>query len=174
MGRAMLSFAQSPAQSDGLGGIMLSEQPSDLAVKNFVFAQNIDFLLKSLNAVSKIFGGDSTTMVVFWTMARASVSHVNRRKKMSQDAVDGVFPDHLRRPVAVLSIANYLGLPYETTRRHVMKLVEQGFVRRIGSREFLISRDVLTRPEFEAIAKDTYSLAVQHYHNISEHLPDPS
>ncbi len=29
MGRAMLSFAQSPAQSDGLGGIMLSEQPSD-------------------------------------------------------------------------------------------------------------------------------------------------
>lgn len=172
MGRAFLSVARSPAQNDDRGNAMLGEQNSDLAIKNFVFSQNIDFILKSLNAISRIFGGDFTTMVVFWTMARASVSHVNRRNKMSEDAVDGVFPDHLRRPVAVLSISNYLGLPYETTRRHVMKLVDLGYVRRIGSREFLISRDVLTQPEFVAMARDTYNLAAQHYQTISDYLPD--
>lgn len=170
MGQSVSSFSHRVSQSDEWGIAMPDDQPTDLAVRNFVFSQNIDFLLKSLNTISKIFGGDSTTMVVFWTMARASVSHVNSRNKLSPEAVDGVFPDHLRRPVAVLSISNYLGLPYETTRRHVMKLVELGFVRRIGSREFLISRDILTRPEFEAIAADTFNLAAQYYRNVAEYL----
>jgi hypothetical protein len=170
MGQVASSFSHRVSQGDEWGIEMPDDQPTNLAVRNFVFSQNIDFILKSLNAISKIFGGDSTTTVVFWTMARASVSHVNSRNKLSPEAVDGVFPDHLRRPVAVLSISNYLGLPYETTRRHVMKLVELGYVRRIGSREFLISRDILTRPEFEAIAGDTYNLAVQYYRNVAEHL----
>lgn len=170
MGRALQSSSQPDGQSRDRSVDVVDDQPSDLAIKYFVFSQNVDFILKSLKTVSKTFDGDSTTMVVFWTMARASVSHLTRRNKMSQEAIDGVFPDHLRRPVAVLSISNYLGLPYETTRRHVMKLVELGFVRRIGSREFLVPRDVLTRPEFTEIAADTYNLAVQHYRTISDYL----
>jgi len=149
---------------------MDDDKPSDLDVRNFVFSQNIDFVLKSLNAYAQVFEGDSTTMVVFLTMARASVSHLNRRNAISGDAVDGIFPDHLRRPVAVLSIANYLGMPYETTRRHVMKLVEMEYVRRIGSREFLVSREILSRPEFAKLSADTYDFSAQHFRNISDHL----
>jgi DeoR/GlpR family transcriptional regulator of sugar metabolism len=35
-------------------------------------------------------------------------------------------PDEVRRPISVLAVANSLGLPYETVRRYVTKLIRLG------------------------------------------------
>jgi hypothetical protein len=136
----------------------------------FLFAQNVDFILENLAAYMVIFEGDSTSMLIFFTMARTSVSHLNRKRVPRPEAATGIFPDTLRRPVAILSIANYLGLPYETTRRHVMKLVDRGFCQRKGSREFLISAETLSRPEFQALARQTFELSKQYLKTIGPYI----
>lgn len=142
----------------------------DESVSGFLFAQNVDFILNSLSVYMEIFDGDSTSMLIFFTMARTSVNHLNREKVPRSEAVTGVFPDALRRPVAILSISSYLGLPYETTRRHVMKLVERGFCRRQGSREFLISSETLSRPEFRALAERTFDLSKSYLQVVGPYI----
>ena len=107
-------------------------------------------------AVSEMTGSDSR----LWNTRKSR----NRRDhayaaRLAHAAVDGIFPDDLRRSVSILSTANFLGLPYETTRRHVGKLVELGMVERRGSREFFVSSAVLARPDFDPVATQTVNLA---------------
>ncbi len=127
--------------------------------RGYVFARSVDFLINSMKALSAPFEGDVTTALVFHAMSRASVAHMNMRPGVNKAAVDGIFPDDLRRSVSILSTANFLGLPYETTRRHVGKLVELGMVERRGSREFFVSSAVLSRPDFDPVATQTVNLA---------------
>lgn len=141
-----------------------------LDVENFVFSQSIDFVLSSLALYGEIFGGDATTMVIFFAMARASVAHVNRDNVIRPEAKGGVLPDALRRPVSIMGISDYLGFPYETTRRHVMKLVERGLCRRVGSREFLIDAEVLSRPEFAAMARANFQRVRRFHAHVAAHL----
>ncbi|PZO02365.1 MAG: hypothetical protein DCF28_08590 [Alphaproteobacteria bacterium] len=138
---------------------LLDASIGDNDIEGFLFGQNVDFLLDSLAIFSKLFDGDITSMLIFFTMARCSVNHLNREKVPRAEATEGVFSDTFRRPVAILSISDYLNLPYETTRRHVMKLVERGLCRRQGSRKFLITAETLSRPEFRALARQTVDLS---------------
>lgn len=131
----------------------------DPQARGYVFARSVDFLINSMKALSAPFEGDVTTALVFHAMSRASVAHMNMRPGVNKAAVDGIFPDDLRRSVSILSTANFLGLPYETTRRHVGKLVELGMVERRGSREFFVSSAVLARPDFDPVATQTVNLA---------------
>lgn len=149
---------------------MTSPDEIDDALSGFLFAQNMDFVMKSVTAYKAIFDGDSTTMFIFFAMARASVEHLNREKVPRDEAARGVFPDTLRRPVSILGIADYLGLPYETTRRHVMKLVEQGFCQRQGSREFFISEATMSRPEFRALSRETLDLSISYIKTVSPYI----
>lgn len=148
------------------------EEFSDLddSTTGFLFAQNVDFILDSLALFKEHFDGDFTSMLIFFTMARASVGHLNREKVPRAEATSGVFPDDLRRPVAILSISDYLGLPYETTRRHVMKLVDRGYCHRRGSREFLISANTLSLPAFRALAGHTLELSKAYLHVVRPYL----
>lgn len=143
-------------------------------ILGFLFSQNVDFILNSLTIYLDLFDGDATTMVVFFTMARTSVDHLNRRNVPRQEAANGVFPDALRRPVAVLSIAHYLGMPYETTRRHVMKLVAQGYCQRQGSREFLITAETLQRTEFSDLARQSFDLTKAYVKTIRPYIASGS
>jgi hypothetical protein len=40
--------------------------------------------------------------------------------------MDHPMPDSARRPISILAVANSLGMPYETVRRHVNQLVKEG------------------------------------------------
>lgn len=46
-------------------------------------------------------------------------------------AQDGPIPDERRKPLAVQPVAERLGIPYETARRHVSGLVERGLCERV-------------------------------------------
>lgn len=146
------------------------EQYPSAHMLGFLFSQNVDYLMSIMSVYLELFDGDATTMLIFFTMARTSVDHLNRQNVPRAEAADGVFPDTLRRPVAALSIANYLGLPYETTRRHVMKLVASGYCHRQGSREFLISSETLSRPEFADLAKQSFALTKTYLETIRPYI----
>lgn len=79
-------------------------------------------------------GGDLVTALVFMAIVSANVAHLNA------DGPDGPLhadsddppPDALRKPVSVLALSGSLNLPYETTRRHVAKLLKSGQCERVA------------------------------------------
>lgn len=124
----------------------------NLAVDRFVFSQGLDLILNSSAQLASVFGGDLVRALVFFAIVRASVAHLNVRGALSDQAQDGLFPNDLRRPVSVLGVSQFLSVPYETTRRHVLRLVEDGLCRRLGSRQFIVESDVLERPDIVELA----------------------
>ena len=125
-------------------------------LRNFAFGQTLDVLLRVGPACAAPFDHDFTRMFVFFAAARGSVSHLNHRHRPRHDAEQGVFPDEMRRPVSILSVASFLGLPYETVRRHMHRLVEDGWCERVSSREFLVRGDTMRGEAMSALATATF------------------
>ena len=138
--------------------------------EKYLLAQSIDHFLNTATLMSKAFANDYTTMIVFMSVLRASVSHLNKDRSLKLEAISGVFPDTLRRPVSIATISDLTGFPYETTRRHVLKLVEGGFCSRLGSREFIVSEDVLRGATFTKMAAENRPLLVDFVEHMHEKL----
>ena len=57
----------------------------------------------------------------------ANTAHLDQADQGIRFAgIDSPPPDELRRPVSVLAISEGLGLSFETTRRHVSRLIAKG------------------------------------------------
>jgi hypothetical protein len=89
-----------------------------------------DYLLRSLKMLGELADGDLLTGLVSLAIVQANVSHVDHAlgETGAFDGLATIPPDVVRRPVSVLAVADSLGLPYETTRRHVTKLIKSGQV----------------------------------------------
>jgi hypothetical protein len=144
--------------------------PYDADRENYLLAQSIDHFLSTAALMARAFDNDHTTMIVFMTILRASTSHLNKDRRVRPEAVSGVFPDALRRPVTIMAISYLTGFPYETTRRHVLKLVESGHCSRLGSRDFIVSEDVLRTDAFARMAKENRPLLVGFVDHIHRKL----
>lgn len=118
----------------------LSECPDHRAL-----AAATEYLVHLLPRMVKPFDGDLTTLLVFSAMWRMTA---NGPAKPSAAGVQDEFGT-----VSIMGVAQHLEMPYETARRHVLKLVDMGFCHRRSSRRFTIEPSVLTGPEFELIGQ---------------------
>ena len=148
----------------------IKTDPDGADRQKYLLAQSIDHFMDTAALLSRIFQNDYTTMIVFMTILRESVSHLNRDRGVRPEAVSGVFPDTLRRPISILAISDLANFPYETTRRHVMKLVDTGFCSRLGSREFIISEEVLRSDLFTTMAAQNEPLVLDFVDHINRQL----
>lgn len=148
----------------------ITAEKEDSDRQNYLLAQSIDYFMEMAALLSRAFKNDYTTMIVFITILRESVSHLNRDRRIRAEAVSGVFPDTLRRPISILAISDLAGFPYETTRRHVMKLLESGFCTRLGSREFIVSEGVLRGDLFKTLASQNEPLVLDFVDHINRQL----
>jgi hypothetical protein len=92
-----------------------------------------EYLLRSVRLMVDFVGGDLVTAVVFLAIVSANASHLNADGPDGPQHADlaDLPPDEARKPVSVLALAGSLGLPYETTRRHVAKLLKSGQCMRV-------------------------------------------
>jgi hypothetical protein len=93
-----------------------------------------EYFLRSMRLLVEFVGGDLVTALVFMAIISANVAHLNvdgPDGPLHADS-DDVPPDALRKPVSVLALAGSLDLPYETTRRHVAKLLKSGQCERVS------------------------------------------
>ncbi len=106
---------------------------ADAAVGRVASRLTAEFFLRSAKLVSDMAGGDLIRAVILRAIIAGNISHIDYdQTSPSQFAsIEDVPPDELRRPISVLAVAGSLGLPYETTRRCVNKLVKEGLVIRV-------------------------------------------
>jgi DNA-binding Lrp family transcriptional regulator len=71
--------------------------------------------------------GDPVAGLLLLEMARANGEHAAPEERLR----DGPIPDDLRRPIRPHALARRVGMPAETVRRHLAKLDETGFCRRV-------------------------------------------
>lgn len=113
-----------------------------------------DYFLRWVQLVSETWQGDLLTGVIF-----LAIVNENTRMIRKMDVNPSAFssghelpPDEMRLPVSVYVLSRILGLSYETTRRHVAKLIERGQCIRLGGRGGLvIPRSVLASDAAEAM-----------------------
>mgnify|MGYP006281086771 CR=1 FL=1 len=89
-----------------------------------------DYLLRSLQMLGELSDGHMLSGLISLAIVQANTSHLEGSGAYRD--VSDLPPDNVRRPVSVLAIANSLGLPYETTRRHIDKMIQSGQVSRVN------------------------------------------
>jgi hypothetical protein len=141
----MEAFAQAPE-------VALDDPP----LQRYVMRLGMDMFLRTAAAYSDLFDGNLMTGLVFMAISQASVQHLNKPTQINPDAVEGIFPDELRRPVSVLGVSQFLGLPYETTRRYVNLLVDSGYVIKVGAKGVMTPAEVMRRPEIDRLVSANY------------------
>lgn len=112
-----------------------------------------NYLLRVFANLTEAFHGDIAQAVVFMAVSQASTDHLGLHREIRDFDGDGVIPDALRRPVTVLSVANSLQMPRETTRRHVTRLLERGYCIQVEGRRVMIPADTYRRPEFRQVVE---------------------
>jgi len=132
------------------------EDLSDASLQRYVMRLGMDFFLRTATSFSELFDGNLMTGLVFVAICQSSVQHLNHPLKKNPLAEEGVFPDDLRRPVSVLGLAQFLGVPYETTRRHVKQLLDKGYVVKADAKGVIVPAEVIRRPEINRLVAANY------------------
>ncbi|MBI1405628.1 MAG: hypothetical protein GC145_05835 [Caulobacter sp.] len=113
------------------------------------------WFLECLANVRAFGGGDILDGLIMLSITDANTRHLNLEDDRYNGARD-VPPDEVRRPVSVYVVARELGMSYETTRRHVQRLIKAGRVERHES-GVLIPERVFTAPETLLLTTRTYT-----------------
>jgi DNA-binding Lrp family transcriptional regulator len=79
--------------------------------------------------------------------------------------LDNAPPDELRRPVSINALAASLGIPFETVRRHVNRLISQGFIATAPGGIY-VPTSVLVSPQFVTAAVDRYRRVRRFYEDL--------
>ncbi|OJU10332.1 MAG: hypothetical protein BGN86_15565 [Caulobacterales bacterium 68-7] len=130
----------------------------DAYLDRFRLSAGVDYVLRLMRIYTDLVGGDPTLALVFIAAAQAQTQHLNRR---NLELREGDFvSDGLRRPVSLSALARSLGLPVETTRRHVVRLTQLGLVERTEAGGVRVTSRQLDRAELrEAVLENNVNLS---------------
>ena len=94
-------------------------------IARLVARQSSEYVQRTLELLADTYG-DTRAGVVAQTIVAANTAYLDTRggEGWRYAGIEEVLPDEARRPISVNRIAESLGLPYETTRRQVARLVE--------------------------------------------------
>jgi hypothetical protein len=107
-----------------------------------------EFFLDSAIGVSEFFKGELLTGLVFMAILRENVRHIDHGSPEAKTygSLSSPPADEVREPVTIYVIAKVLGLTYETARRHVKRLVDDGYCLRL-ERGLVVPAEVLLKPD---------------------------
>jgi hypothetical protein len=112
-------------------------------------------------------GGPVLDTLILTVVVEANLDAVNRDPALQRlyGGLNAPPPDDLRRPVSVNSVAASLGLPYETVRRHLVRMASLGQCKFVPG-GVLVPVAQLTSPRFVKIAVARYERTRRLYHDL--------
>ena len=107
-----------------------------------------NYLLRNVEVMSEAAEGDLMGALIFAAILQANVRPISNDPNLSKTygQIDAVPPDEMRVPVSVNAIAESLKIPYETTRRHVNKMIKVGWCVKVGTRGVIVPAAVVASP----------------------------
>jgi DNA-binding Lrp family transcriptional regulator len=118
--------------------------------ENAVLARKVSVL--SLEYLARVFQhlagafGDGRAGLIVNAILVANTAHLRGPQAALIAAPDGTFPDHVRAPVSIKRIAKSLGMPFETARMQVRRLVDAGICAQLDG-GIIVPQSALQRPE---------------------------
>jgi len=128
-----------------------------------------DYLLRLAEPVSQ-YMGDLVSGLILMDVIHANTEHLPDTEAGAADdgwSADGFVPDQMRRPVRAAALADRLGIPQETVRRHLLRLIDADRCERKED-GYLAPARVLARAPFVQYMLDNQS----HLHRLFAGLAD--
>lgn len=128
-----------------------------------------DYLLRLAEPVSQHMG-DLVTGLILMDMIHANTEHLPDTEAGAPDggwSAEGFVPDRARRPVRVASLAERLGIPQETVRRHVQRLIDADQCERKED-GYLVPARILARAPFVRFMLDNQSHLYRMYAGLAD------
>jgi len=104
-----------------------------------------NLLLRLLEVHLPVFRNDLTKTAVWIALVCENVRHAFHDKALAWKyaSPSGPLPDDLRQPVSAMAVAQSVGFPFETTRRHLSQLVQDRLCVRTSRSGFVVDAQVV-------------------------------
>lgn len=114
-------------------------------------------VLRSINMAASLTDGDVVRGIILLSIIQANTAELRTSKgDHDYDTGNHLPDDSLRTPVSVYAIAKQLALPYETVRRHIARLVEDGRCTKAGPRgRIIVPASAILEMRPEAFLKES-------------------
>jgi hypothetical protein len=91
-------------------------------------------MIRAVLAVARATEGDILHGVIYAAIQQVSLEPLETNPDLAErhGGPENGLPDSLRKAISVHALAGSLGMPYETTRRAVERLMARGLVRRVS------------------------------------------
>lgn len=135
------------AAEGGIVALVPAQTPAGDVARQ-VMRLGVNQFLEMLDAMARAVGGEPITAVVLSAIGFANVRNVTLDPDLAAVYAGLSTPppsDAERRPVSVNAISKSLMLPYETTRRHVQTLLDQGLLRKVAG-GLIVPAEAVDRP----------------------------
>jgi len=124
-----------------------SVPPDDSAIARVVSRLSSEYALRAFQLLIELYG-DVRSGLIAQTIHAANTAHVDARTEEGRAIADpdGTLANEVRRPISVARIGESVGIPFESTRRIVQRLVDNGTCRRTP-RGVIMPAAMVERPE---------------------------
>lgn len=118
------------------------------------------FVLDGVGFITQAIGSDPVSGLIYLAVNRENLESLLADAERVQPylGADAIVPDNLRRPTSVYRIARVLGLPYETARRHVVKLVATEWLARLPDGGLITPGQSLAHPVMQEASIQAWPL----------------
>lgn len=124
----------------------------------------IGYFLGCADRLTRVLGHDLDTSVVYAALAWENVRDFTLPVR-GETAEQAEARLHGRTPISVYRLSQMIGMPYETTRRHVGRLSASGLCHRRGPGMIAPS---LAQPQATRIAQDTWDATLALLHDLGD------
>jgi len=115
-----------------------------------------EFLMRGIDSMIKSQGDDLIAALIFTAIWTTNVRHITQSPaNIEFGGPNDIPPDAQRRPVSVQAVANQLGIPYETVRRYVQKMIKAGDCIRVGKHGLIVPAAVFARPQHQKALQES-------------------
>jgi predicted transcriptional regulator len=84
------------------------------------------FFLRAMDEIRQVFSGEFLTGLVLCGIVDANTNYISDLPGQPFANLEDQVPDAMRRPITAIALAEKLGLPRETARRHIRTLEQHG------------------------------------------------
>jgi hypothetical protein len=107
---------------------------------------SLEYLVRAFRGLSDAYG-DARTGLIVYAISVANTGHLDVRTRDPRIAgPEGILPDDVRTPVSITQVAKSLGMPFETVRKQVHKLIGAGICARVDG-GVIVTKKANQRPE---------------------------